>query len=170
MHLVRWEVLKRPISKGGLQIRDLGLAYLEMTGKLIWQLFVDTNHPVSRIFRMKYLKGGSLRFVNFSQHLFSVPVNGKRTLLWEDKISGKPPLSFVFQLSELMDWSKNKGLLRLADICIWDSDGNWEGWLSQIFQFILTSKNQNCSLFYLDSPLFTSPKKIAGVGASMALI
>ena len=125
------------------------LANLAMSGKLIWQLYVVSKHPVNRIFRMKYLKGGSLRnissvntptgsaiwnscikgFVIFTQQLFRFISNRKRTLLWEDKISGKPPLSFVFQLSELMDWSKNNGLLRLADICTWDNEGFWAGWI-----------------------------------------
>ena len=27
-----------------------------------------------------------------------------------------------------MNWSKNKGLLRLVDICTWDFDGFWTGW------------------------------------------
>ena len=35
MHLVSWEVLKRPYSKGGLQIRDPRLANLALSGKLI---------------------------------------------------------------------------------------------------------------------------------------
>ena len=61
MHLVSWDILKRPLSEGGLQIRDPGLANLAMGGKLIWKLFVDKKHPVSKIFWMKYLKGGSLR-------------------------------------------------------------------------------------------------------------
>ena len=61
MHLLSWEILKRPISEGGLQIRDPVLANLELGGKLIWKLYVDKNHPVSKIFRMKYLKGDSLR-------------------------------------------------------------------------------------------------------------
>ena len=52
-----------------------------------------------------------------------------RTFLWEDPISNKPPLSSVPQLSEFMNWSKNKGLLHLADICIWDNEGNWVGWI-----------------------------------------
>ena len=63
MHLVRWEILKRPISEGGLQIRDPGLANLALSGKLIWQLFVDKNHLVRKIFWMKYLKGGSLKTI-----------------------------------------------------------------------------------------------------------
>ena len=144
MHLVRWKVLKRPTLEGRLQIRDPGLANLAMTGKLIWQLFVDPKHPVSRIFKMKYLQGGSLRNISFAntlfgsaiwnscrkgfeffiKHLYRVLGNRMRTLLWEDVISGTPPLSSVPQLFEIMNWSKNKGLLFLADICIWDNEGN----------------------------------------------
>ena len=43
MHLVSWDVLKRPLLQGGLQIRDPSLANLAMSGKLIWQLFKDKN-------------------------------------------------------------------------------------------------------------------------------
>ena len=122
MHLVSWEILKRPISKAGLQIRDPSLANLALGGKLIWQLYVDKNHPVSNIFRMKYLKGGSLRNITssntptsttiwnsyrrgfnlFKQQLYRIPGNGKRILLWEDKISGNPSLSFDISLKEIM--------------------------------------------------------------------
>ena len=136
MHLVSWEVLKRPILEGGLQIRDLGLANLAMSGKLIWQLYENKNHPVSQIFWKKYLKGGSLRkyisantlsgttiwnscrkgFGFFNTHLFKIPGNGKRISLWEDKISGNPPLSSVIPLTELMHWAINKGLIQLANI------------------------------------------------------
>ena len=57
LHLVRWDVLIRSFSIGGLQIRDLGLANLALSGKLLWQLFADKNHLVSKIFQMKYIKG-----------------------------------------------------------------------------------------------------------------
>ena len=40
LHLVIWDVLKRPISAGGLQIHDPGLANLAMFGKLIWHSFL----------------------------------------------------------------------------------------------------------------------------------
>ena len=36
------------------------------------------------------------------------------------------PLSY--KISDFMNWAKNKGLLRLADICMWDLDGFWIGW------------------------------------------
>ena len=35
MHLVSWEILKRPIVEGGLQIRDPSLANLALGGKLL---------------------------------------------------------------------------------------------------------------------------------------
>ena len=61
MHLVNWETLKRPILEGGLQIRDLELANMALGGKLVWQLYLDKHHLVSKIFWKKYLKGGSQR-------------------------------------------------------------------------------------------------------------
>ena len=66
MHLVSWDILIRPTSEGGLQIRDLGLANLALGGKLMWHIYVNKNHPVSKIFKMKYLKGGSLRNLSIS--------------------------------------------------------------------------------------------------------
>ena len=48
--------------------------------------------------------------------------------MWEDKILGNPPLSFVNEFFEIKLWMSNKGLLRLADICSWDDAGNWVDW------------------------------------------
>ena len=50
MHLVNWEIVKRPVIEGGLQIKDLGLSNLAMGGKLLWKLFFDKKHLVSQIF------------------------------------------------------------------------------------------------------------------------
>ena len=61
MHLVSWEKLKRSISEGGLRIWDPKLVNLAMGGKIIWQLYADKNHSISKIFRKKYLKGKYLR-------------------------------------------------------------------------------------------------------------
>ena len=118
MHMVSWDIIKRPILEGGLQIRDPGLANLALGGKLIWQLYVDKKHLFSKIFRMKYLKGSSLRNLTtsstpigttiwnscrrgidkFNQQLYRIPGNGKKIRLWEDKISGNTPLSSVNML------------------------------------------------------------------------
>ena len=63
INLVKWETIKRPITKGRLQIRDPELANLALGGKLVWQIFADKNHLVNKLFLMKYLKGGSLRTI-----------------------------------------------------------------------------------------------------------
>ena len=148
MHLVSWDIFKRPILEGGLQIRDPGLANMAMRRKLIWKLYMGKNHPVSNIFRMKYIKGVSLRNLStsrtptrttiqnscrkgigkFKKHIYRISRNGKKILLWEDKTSGNPSLSSISFLSEIMDWSTNKGLLHLVDFCSWDNVGNWVGW------------------------------------------
>ena len=144
MHLASWEIIKKSLSQGGLQTRDPFLDNMALGEKLIWQLYVDKYHPVSKIFRMKYLKGGSLRNITssntplgttiwnscrrglgkFNQQLYRIPCNGKKILLWEDKISGNPALSSVILLAKIMNWTINKGLLLLADIFSWDSVGN----------------------------------------------
>ena len=61
------------------------------------------------------------------QHLYRILGNGKKKL-WEDRILGIPPLSSINSISEIKLWLSNKGLLRLADICLWDEAGNWIGW------------------------------------------
>ena len=66
MHLVKWEIVKKLVLEGGLQIKDLRLSNLAMGGKLLWQLFSNKNHPMSQIFRKKYLHGGTLRNIQMT--------------------------------------------------------------------------------------------------------
>ena len=121
MHLVSWDILKKPIHEGGLQICGPGLTNLVLGGNILWHLYVDKNHPVSKIFRLKYLKGDSMRNLktssspsgtailnlcikgidNFNQLFFRIPSNGKNIRLWEDKISGNTLLSYVIMLEEI---------------------------------------------------------------------
>ena len=134
--MVNWEIIKRPLSEGGLQVRDPESANLSLGGKLVWHLFADKNHHVSNLFSMKYLKGGSLRnvipeklpagttiwnmckksFKLIQQQIFRIPRNGKGIILWEDKIMGHSPISSINSLSEFKHWLSNKVLIRLADI------------------------------------------------------
>ena len=121
MHLVKWDIVKRPVLEGGLQIRDLGLANLAMGGKLLWQVFSNRKHSVSQIFLKKYLKGGTLRNLQvtntpkgsitwnlcirglefFQQQLYCIPGNGRKTLMWDDKIKGNAPLNTKSSLSKI---------------------------------------------------------------------
>ena len=41
LYLVCWETIKKPISKGGLQIRDPGLANIALGRKIIWQMITE---------------------------------------------------------------------------------------------------------------------------------
>ena len=50
IHLVNWELLKRPLSEGGLQIRDPELANLALGGKLVWQLYAEKNIMLARFY------------------------------------------------------------------------------------------------------------------------
>ena len=61
MHLVKWDIVKRLVLEGGLQIRDPGLVNIAMGGKLLWQLFSNKKHLVSHFFWKKCLNGGTLR-------------------------------------------------------------------------------------------------------------
>ena len=102
MYLVSFDILKRPLLEGGLQIHDPGSTNLALGGKIIWQLFADKKHPVRKILWMKYLMGGSLRNLNLAntpfgvaiwnlcrrgidhiqQQLYRIRDNGMRILLW----------------------------------------------------------------------------------------
>ena len=68
MHLVNWEIVKRHVLKGGLQIKDPGLSNLAMGDKLLWQLFSNKKHPGSQIFWKKYLHGGTLRNIQMENN------------------------------------------------------------------------------------------------------
>ena len=144
MHLVNWDVVKRPFLEGGLEIKDPTLVNLARGGKLLWKLFSYKNHPVSQIFWKKYLKGGSLRNLQllnspigsiswnlcrkfldfFTKNLYRIPGNGKNTLLWDDKINVFVSLNSNFSLTEIKLWLTNKGLLRLSDLVSWEIHGN----------------------------------------------
>ena len=61
-HLISWDTVKWPLAEGGLHIRDPLHANLAMSCKLLWQLYVEPNNPVSQIFKLKYLKNQSIKF------------------------------------------------------------------------------------------------------------
>ena len=61
LHLVNWDIVKRRVLEGGLQIRGSGLTNLVMGVKILWQLFFERKHPVSQELWKKYLLGGTLR-------------------------------------------------------------------------------------------------------------
>ena len=148
MHLVKWDIFKIPVIEGGLQIRDPRLANLSMGGKLLWQLFFINKQLVSELFWKIYLKGGTLKNLQvtntptgsitwnlcrrglelFNQHIYLIPWNDRKHLLWGDKIKGNAPLNTDLSLSKIKLWMVDKVFLRLSNITSWDKKGNWAAW------------------------------------------
>eukprot|EP00253_Pinus_taeda_P002669 PITA_02669 len=147
-HLVNWELVKRPIKEGGLQIRDPLQANLAMGCKILWQITSEPMHPTSQIFIHKYLRNRSITTFNpasspkgtlawrlccrgldfFRMHLYKVPGNGKTTWLWKDRIMGHPPLSEKNEIAGIRAWLRSRGIRKIEDIVEWDEDGNWKCW------------------------------------------
>jgi hypothetical protein len=60
INLVSWDIVKRPLPKGGLQVRDPGLDNLALGGKILWKIFSNQRHLVSQVLIKKYLHGLSM--------------------------------------------------------------------------------------------------------------
>ena len=163
---------------------------LALGGKLIWKLYTVRKHLVSKMFWMKYLKGASFKNLksintptgttfwnlckrgidNIHHQLYRIPGSGKRIFLWDDNILGNPPLSSFTSLIEIKSWLTNKELLRLTDICFWDSEGNWVGWYFPRY-WIIFSTNRNCWFhLYQNQQQFSALSKINGGGAALVII
>eukprot|EP00253_Pinus_taeda_P031968 PITA_31968 len=147
-HLVNWELVKRPIKEGGLQIRDPLQANLAMGCKILWQITSEPMHPNSQIFIHKYLRNRSITTFNpssspkgtlawrlccrglefFKTHLYKVPGNGKTTWLWKDRIMGHPPLFENNEIAGIRAWLRSRGIRKIEDLVEWDEDDNWKCW------------------------------------------
>ena len=77
----------------------------------------------------------------FQKHLYRIPGNGRKIILWEDCIQGHAPLSNNYSLTEIKLWLVNKGLLRLANISKWDSKGNWVDWHFDLLDWLIPQNN-----------------------------
>eukprot|EP00253_Pinus_taeda_P021952 PITA_21952 len=148
IHLANWDLVKRPILDGGLQIREPSLSNLSLGCKLLWKIYSEPSHPVSEMLISKYAQGISLRYLsanntttsthtwnlcrksinNFRKHLYRISGNGEKTLLWKDRIMNNPPLNSYEEIRDLRDWLHEAGIRKLNEISAWDSKGNWIDW------------------------------------------
>eukprot|EP00253_Pinus_taeda_P030936 PITA_30936 len=84
----------------------------------------DPTHPVSETLTSKYEQGISLRHLSanntpagthtwnlcrkcissFRNHLYRIPGNGDKILLWKDRIMNSPPLNSHEEIRELREW------------------------------------------------------------------
>ena len=61
IHLISWDIVKRDITEGGLQIRDPALVNMALGGKILWKLHNEPKHLVSQALMHKYADGTALR-------------------------------------------------------------------------------------------------------------
>eukprot|EP00253_Pinus_taeda_P025214 PITA_25214 len=127
-------------------IKYLGLPLTSgVNNRSLWQ---DPTHQINETFIAKYAQGISLRHLSasnttagtytwnlcrksissFSKHLYRIPGNGEKTLLWKDRIMNNPPLSFHAEIWDIRKWLHDAGIRKLNDISEWDSRGNWVEW------------------------------------------
>eukprot|EP00253_Pinus_taeda_P009219 PITA_09219 len=98
-HLVNWELVKRPIKEGGLQIRDPLQANLAMGCKILWQITSEPLHPTSQIFIHKYLRNRPIATFN--------PASSPKGI---------------------RAWLRARRIRKIEDIVEWDEDGKWKCW------------------------------------------
>eukprot|EP00253_Pinus_taeda_P014481 PITA_14481 len=148
IHLVKWDLVKRSIPEGGLQIRDPTLVNLAMGGKILWNLFKDPKHPVCEMLKSKYAHKVPLRNLQASQTInntqvwklcskslnflkgkaYKIPGNGKHTNLWYDRIMDRDPLSEVEEIADLKNWLERAGINSMHELSKWDCHDDWQGW------------------------------------------
>eukprot|EP00253_Pinus_taeda_P019194 PITA_19194 len=119
-----------------------------LSRKLTAEMNTDPSHQINETFIAKYAQGISLRHLssdntiadtctwnlcrksisNFSKHLYRIPSNGEKTLLWKYRIMNSPPLSSHAEIWDIRKWLYDVGIRKLNDISEWDSRGNWVDW------------------------------------------
>jgi hypothetical protein len=111
--LVSWRKISRPLSEGGLQLRDLHSQNLALGAKLLWNVISGRSSWCKKAIWKKYFSGSRLRCLDsppktshgspiysicskahtfFAPALTWIPGNGKQIRIWEDSIMGDPPL------------------------------------------------------------------------------
>eukprot|EP00253_Pinus_taeda_P020773 PITA_20773 len=121
-HLVNWELVKRPINEGGLQIRDPLQANLALGCKILWQLISEPTHPISQILNLKYLRNRSII-------TFNPASSPKGTLAWRLCCRGIDFFrTHLYKVPDLRVWLRSRGIRKIEDIMEWDDDDNWKSW------------------------------------------
>jgi hypothetical protein len=125
LHLVKWEMVTQPKSRGGLGIRDPKITNLAMGAKLLWRLITGDNDWWKQALSSKYRLGKRIRSMDkphlnqtgsqiwklikgaspfFREHLSWIPGNGKSIKIWQDRIFGVTFNPNDENLSDLKGW------------------------------------------------------------------
>ena len=107
-HLVKWDTVKRPKSKGGLGIRDPEQMNKALGEKFIWRLATGKKEWWKEVIRKKYIKSPISKILDslwmgkgtsfclmckssiniIHSNYYWIPGNGKKIKVWEDNILG----------------------------------------------------------------------------------
>ena len=84
----------------------------------------------------------------FLPHLYWIPGNGKKIILWTYSILDCPPLNNISKLDGIQEWDLDENLNTLFDISSWKTDGIWENWnIPEVRPILLDAKTS--LLFHL---------------------
>ncbi|XP_075508178.1 uncharacterized protein LOC142545090 [Primulina tabacum] len=139
-HLVKWEVVTKPKSMGGLGIRRMQQMNLAFMTKLGWRLMNDKNSLWAQVLKEKYMhktniskgiqakQGASKTWQDISKAMQtleqgkrSVVRNGKSTSFWMDKWLENEPLN-SYLLKDIEAKERNKSVF---DYWIRGEGWNW---------------------------------------------
>jgi hypothetical protein len=149
-HLINWNTVKAPKSRGGLGIRDPFLLNLALGTKILWRMVTRQNEWWKKDILHKYFTESRLRCLDhppleksgsqiwnllkaslplIQNNLSWSPGNGKNIKLATDRIHGSAPLEHEASLLLILSWLSNQGKHSLYDISTWNrTTGKWLSW------------------------------------------
>ena len=142
-HLVKWEIIKRAKSHGGLGIRDPELTSKAMGAKLIWRLVSGKKEWWKEVLRKKYIKKPRTKMLDgewkgkgttlwqlckasintIKEICYWIPGNGKKINIWSSSILGHPHRSSIPSLGPFSEWMSEQEILSLFNLSRWDEGG-----------------------------------------------
>jgi hypothetical protein len=191
--LVSWGKVIKPLSEGGLQIRDLRSQNLALGAKILWKLVTGKISWSKQDLWKKYYTGDRRKCLDkapkaskgspifticqkvygfFNPLLTWIPGNGKNILIWEDSILGGPPLDSMPGTSNFKEFIHSQNLTTLWDISNWHNDEAkaWKEWkLPSCPSHLQNEKNLFLSLLHGKSPIAANKKDHRGWGSHTGL-
>lgn len=189
IHLVNWEILKRPLLEGGLHLRNLAAQNLALGSKILWNLVSGNASWSKRVLWKKCFQGQRLRCLDksprllkgspifnlcnaareqFNHYLYWIPSNGRKIKIWDDSILGDQPLNQVEGLANIKGWLHSCNLHTLWDISKWKEapDRTWDGWnLGEVPIMMQGEASQLLDLLQGKSPSKATTKDKRGWGS-----
>eukprot|EP00253_Pinus_taeda_P003539 PITA_03539 len=148
--LVKWSKVILPLEKGGLGIKVPRLSNLAMGLKLIWKIINDKGSWWIEIIKKKYLNGANSNILEENlidrpstpvwklikkslpqakPRISKVPGNGKKIIIWHDRIMGTEARETLPNYKPLQQWMDQAKQRTLFDISQWNQN-DWKGWKS----------------------------------------